>query len=332
MAHNVRRVGYTVLKGMTCESCGTGFDFNYIKDQNPNKADFRASYHCPSCNAEYLIKVEIGEDIVETNIRDVESGDVVLTSTIEKGVISQRGHTAKSPMRSFYNLSDIHEVLHQNHQRLQRWEDQIPRLFLRIYEKSLKELEEELSTGTAILDVQDSSEWKFLQAPIHNYLSTAYSFDQILETVREGDIEWTNMVEREFKRYNTENRVILGLRHYTQHEATLPLQFKRNDDDNERQADILTAVSEVSEMESQKSRYPPDGYKNGADYHYSGIDSENINISQRAIEHYISSAELCKVIFETNLESRSDDIEDYESFSEGISFDEIDIPDSPPDR
>lgn len=296
-----RQLAYAVLGECQCEDCGEGYDYNNLKISSSGIEDFRAEYICRSCGLTQIAEISIGSNEIVVNIKS-EDGTLLQTKRSDIEFLQKKTHKLEPYMEEFYHLNDVIQILSTNFDRVGEVEDSLPDVAKNGLGKSLTEIENKTPQGPVIVDLSRTEVMKYIQVELHNYLSAAYTFDQILESAR-PKMEWDGEVESEFRKYVDKKKVVLGLRHYTQHRALPELEFKLNKGDSERKADLLTKLALVQEMD----------YDDGSEYYYEDVEGPHINISQHLAEHHLQSLEFALELFGNGIDVNKDEIEEYES-------------------
>jgi len=309
MPRSIRELTWQSLSESVCEGCGSEYDLKEFEEANATESDYAINYVCPDCGCDYLITSSIKDDILAITTynqgEDPVNQQVVPTSTVEL-----REHDASNLIGEIYRLVDVVRLLLNNSRRVLDIRDEFPRIWDLQSQVSLNGLLGKVPTEEITLGISDLKAWQIIQVEVHNYLAAAYTFDQILEGVK-PKINWDAKLEEDFKRYKTESRPVLGLRHYCQHEDLLPLEVRVSRDGGEFDVDIIVERNSVQTMESQISDSRPDGYKQGAEFHFSEVARE-INVSTRIGEHCGYAGELATDLLEHTLENNREEIENYE--------------------
>lgn len=328
MPENTRRLAYLALLDRTCPECDSDLEYQKFEVNSVGDESYSASYRCPFCNSDISISIEVKDDRLSTDIS--KGGKVVATSEPSIGTLLERGHEAHQWIERIYELRDVLKILSTNLDRLKLREGHLLEWFEDGMGVSLEDYELESPTSVTI-DVGRTELRAVLHTEIHNYLATAYTFDQLIETIR-PDVIWSDELDEEFRSYKRNSRAILGLRHYVQHEGVPPLRFRRETSMSSRDTDVLTELSEVKLMDSQITVERSDGYREGAEFHYDGIEGPDINISEIIRKHMIDSHKLGMSIIEQILESYGDEIDEFEEYKEmHIHPDDVEPSDEYPD-
>lgn len=313
-----QRLAYTAIQRQSCSFCNSDIDFNRLKLEENTDSKFIANYSCRSCDSDLRISVSIDEDCVETIIEAESSGEELSKSITPKPALYQEGHAAEQLLSELHNLYRGVEILNNNQDRIFQIEDSTGQIVDNIFNRPFSDIQENFPTRDIVISLDETSDWGILDTEVHNYLAAAYSFDQLLETVR-PKVEWGEAAESEFKKYKSRKKTILGLRHYVQHEGALSLSLRPKEHETGIRGDILTPLEEIEVMESQKAVYPPDGYKKGADHHFSEIDGDNVNISDQFKQHSINCGQLALEVLQNGLEERGDEIQEYEDWQDELA-------------
>lgn len=292
------KFAYHLTRDTECVGCGTEFDFSGIKfGPSQTYYDLEASYECPSCSKSYRLFVEdnghnICFDVYQEG-QNVDEDFGVHTQVQHKASLHKELHEARSLIDGLGELENALTILSVNEERIT---------------DAVEELESALPLETP------SELQQRIEADIHNYLASAYSFKQILETVR-GELPTGGPVEANLERFEEEHRVISGLRTYVQHYQTLPTGYTQyyNEELGETRISATVRLEKIDEIEADKDRHPPDGYAHdeGADYHYGQIEGDLIDLELRTASHFDAAESLVESLRNHATDVREDELSDY---------------------
>jgi len=312
MSYDNLRLAYTSLENKSCEECSKSIKAQQLKfSTGENKQEFAGKYEC-TCGAEHNIRVVIRDEEVYSEI--VLDNERRSSSTTPKGTLRRKAEDIHSAMQAANELIAAIRVLEVNWDRLIRTSDRLPGWSQRNLDIDLYELEQ--STDTKVtLSFEKSADVDKFYTDIHNYLSGAYTFMQVIESVNSDIPVWNSKLHNEYENHQQSNKVIEGLRIFVQHEAILPVSFQLNtDESNDRVTDFVIELEEALTLPSQINEQSPDGYKKGADEYYSRVEGESINVTQKAAEFQQSALELTLSILTTFYDEREEEIEMYETY------------------
>lgn len=295
MDDKLDRLANTLIEGIHCSNCGTPLSIESSEMEAKDEGVYRYDYSCNGCEAEYAITVEEEKAIlrVEYTRTDDNAPEELITpfKSSRKEGLQRQSHPAKDLVERYRELNAALTLLWQNRNRI-------------LHECNT--LREKGSSRT------DEEFHRRVHADMHNYVASAYTFDEILQNV-ESTLPTDGPVEDALKSYKEHKKVINGLRVYAQHQFTLPVSYiNLFGEDEEIKQTIGVKLNEVNEIESHVERNPPDGYALGAsDHHYEKIEGEYINFERRVNFHYEAAEELVATIADHTEDVHEDEIEDY---------------------
>lgn len=293
------RLVSALIDGNQCYSCGTRFLFDTSKLNAEGDNRYGFDYSCPGCEAEYAITVEDEKALLRLEYArtDEDAPEELIPGfqSRRKESLQRQSHPVKDLVEGYIELNAALTLLYQNRKRITEACD------------ILRE------DG---INKQDKEFQRRVHTDIHNYVASAYTFDEILQNVK-PKLPTDGLVEDAIEAYKDKNRVIIGLRVYAQHQFTIPFSYSiiaGEGDDNSHRT-ITVKLEDVNTIDSDVTRHNPDGYSLGADYHYERVEGEYINIEQCVDLHYEVAEELVGVIAEHTENVYEDEIEDYKEVS-----------------
>jgi len=295
MNTELERLVDALIKGNQCYNCGTPFSIEPTEMEAQDDGVYITDYSCYGCEAEYAITVEDEKANLklEYSRTDKDAPEELITSfqSSRKEAPQRQSHPAKDLIEGYHELNAALTLLWQNRERIV---------------SECNTLREEGNTK------QDEEFHRRVHADMHNYVASAYTFDEILQNV-EPNLPTDAPVKDTLESYEDEKRIISGLRVYAQHQFTLPVSYIILSGENEEfEQTIGVRLDEVNVIESDVERNPPDGYAHGADdHHYEKIDGEYINFERRVNLHYEAAGELVGKIAEHAEDVRGDEIKDF---------------------
>lgn len=297
MNTELERLVNALIEGNQCYNCRTPFSIEPTELEAQDDGVYISDYSCHGCEAEYAITVEDEKANLrlEYSRTDKNAPEELITpfQSSRKEALQRQSHPAKDLIEGYHELNAALTLLWQNRKRI-------------INEcNTLREKDD--------ITEQDEEFHRRVHADMHNYVASAYTFDEILDNV-EPNLPTDGPVKDALESYEDEKRVIRGLRVYAQHQFTLPISYIIFSGENDGfEHTIGVRLDEVNEIESDVERHPPDGYALGADdHHYEKIDGDYINFERRVNLHYEAAGKLVGMIAEHAEDVRGDEIKDYE--------------------
>lgn len=299
------KFAYHIAGKLECNNCEESFQYSGLKFQpSQDNYELEAEYQCPSCSMNYDIFVEdIGHGVSIEVFRDDQEPDSdhpTISKFSHKASLHEELHQARDLVEGIFELDSALSILEVNKKRIT---------------ESVEELRQPQGFHTS-----DEFDRK-LEADIHNYLAAAYSFEQVLSTV-EGELPTDGPVETALESFEDEHRVISGLRTFVQHYLTLPTSYSHylNENTGDCRVSVIFNVEDVNVIESDVDRYPPDGYAQGAEYHYGQIDLELIDIDLQVQSHFNAAEGLVSSVINHAADVRGDDLQEYAEQTDYISY------------
>ncbi|WP_344521177.1 hypothetical protein, partial [Paractinoplanes durhamensis] len=181
MGYDNLRLSYTSLKNKSCQDCGEAIDSQQLQlSPEENKEKFVGEYECV-CGAEHNIRVVIRDEEVYSEI--VLDNERRSNSTTAKNTLRRKSEDIHSAMKAVDELIAATRVLGVNWDRLIRTSDRLPGWSQRNLDLDLYELEQSADTKIT-LNFEKSTDVDKFYTDIHNYLSSAYTFTQVIESVK----------------------------------------------------------------------------------------------------------------------------------------------------
>lgn len=159
-----------------------------------------------------------------------------------------------------------------------------------------------------------------LRSAIHNYLSSAYTFEQVFDTLRER-LPSGERIETQFQEYHQNSRVIIGLRTYIQHEQLFPYTLSPDLDGDEYKVQFTVDLEDVWVMDSEVTECRPHGYKTPPEELYSIVEGDVIDLNKHIEQHFDEARRLVDVTNQFVHEELEDDLQDYYEKAERLATD-----------
>ena len=293
MDTELERLIDALFDDIACYNCGTEFVIQASRLTREDDGLYTTPHSCPGCEAEYEITVENDRQYLsyEANRLNEDDDHLNMFSSSRKESLHRQSHPIRELVEGFGELSAALSILWQNRER--------------IHDACETFRDEGLDEKGAEFD-------RRVNTDVHNYMASAYTFNQILQTI-EPNIPTDGPVEAAKEEFDDEERLIMGLRVYAQHNLSLPFVYAKFIDENTGSTEMTLSVGleEVNVIESDIGTYGPDGYREGADHHYEKVEGDTINIERRINLHYDAAEELVEAIGEHAETEHGDELEDY---------------------
>jgi len=312
-----RERAYKALQSERCEGCDAQLDYSNLRPEQQEIGVYACSYECPACDSSVSYEINTLPGEVHISAR-TEDGDRIRDVTKPDAALEEAGHPAEAQHNYSHSLKTKLDIVLNNLERLQEWENRIPTVFADKYGTTLQEVAVEQTEDT-IINLQRDSEWDFLHTDIHNYLSSLYSFHDFVKTV-EPILVTTAETDRQYKDYVTVSKPLLGIRHYAQHHHIPPLGIRENLTTANRPVDILIFFDE------DVRSYP---YEDGFDAWFDDVDEDRINVSEHAIRHYKAAAGVVESFVKAGLDELRDELHEMEQIKDEYpAYDDVYHPDA----
>lgn len=288
-AVGIKSLAYVLLEDAHCTECNQDYDLQTIELKKGESADYIGSYLCENCTASYGIRVEDDDEFLEvkTNRLDLEiAPNFSQYMSSRKGDIYREIHSASDLVRGLGQLNQIQSVLLVNKERI-------------------LEHHETLKQGD-----NPRGELETLRADVHNFLASAYSLEQIYNTL-DTTLPTDGQVADVKAEYDENKRVVLGLRTYAQHELNFTISYGVYTKMRAGKAPetITIPLEEVRIIESATDRYPPDGYRNN--HPYESVESDDIDVVAE-VKRFSDSAENLVEAISSHMENKhGSELDDY---------------------
>ena len=278
-----------LLDEAECYQCETQFPKQQIrlKPTGAKEHDLEATYKCQECGIPYRIEVSNSRQSVLLDAFDERTESPtdasVITRSYRKSSLRVQNHSMHDLVENLQEIYGGLAIIETNHLRVEdRMED------------------------VSFMDTTDR-EYTELEVDIHNYLSSAYSFHKILETV-EPELSLEKLVEQRLTQVREKYRPIEGLRIYTQHHRSLPFGIGVFAPDR---VSAGVKIENIDEIPKDITDENPDGYEKGAEYHYGSISVEYIEVDKKIHEHYEACERLVDGILTYIGEEYEEQLDDY---------------------
>jgi hypothetical protein len=270
-----------MMEDLECIRCDSEISLHQVHLLSTDHPEYvlKGDYSCIECELEQSVFVKDRErSLLMCRVksgRDPDSAE--LTRWTAKDTLERESHPDKKHVESLLELKSALDIMGANWSRLEK-----------IIKKQPSSVDER---------------WKdlALYTDFHNYLASSYTFTEIWRRVQ-SQFDLPENIYGYSRNFEQINRVILGLRIYTQHEKVAPIRLSFPVD-GQGLPKLLVDLDEIWIMESQVTEENPDGYEKGAEHHYSMISGEEINVGEKVKEHYLIARRLVqnvKKYVETN--------------------------------
>lgn len=288
-AVGIKSLAYVLLEDAHCTECNQDYDLQAIDLKRGESADYIGSYLCENCTATYGIRVEDDGEFLEVKTNRL---DLAIAPGFSQHISSRKSdiyreiHSASDLVRGLGQLNQIQSVVLVNKDRI-------------------LEHHETLKQGD-----NPRGDLETLRADVHNFLASAYSFEQIYNTL-DTTLPTDGQVADAKTKYDEDKRVVLGLRTYAQHELNFSIKYGIYTEMRAGKAPetITVPLEEVRIIESEADRYPSDGYRN--DHPYERVEGENIDVVEE-VKRFSDSAENLVEAISAHMEHKhGSELDDY---------------------
>lgn len=283
MNEELARLINTLIEGSTCYLCGTPLEVMAKHLERESDDLFEIDYQCPGCDVCYDIEViDRGTMISLKAFRvDIEKNSDLaeISRQTRKEALQRESHPVKELVRGSIELSNALTILQVNKER--------------IVEAANTFRREGFDVGADI--------HRRTKADLHNYMASAYSFEQIVENI-EPQLPLGTNIESAKEEFKEEHQIIKGLRTYAQHHLTLPFSLALFYDEHTGAYEdtITVSMDDVVEFD----------YKD-PEISYEEVEGDSINIERRVKLHYNAASDLVNQIFEYLQSEYKEELEDY---------------------
>lgn len=283
MDEELGRLINTLIEGSTCYLCGTPLEITAEHLERESDDHFKTDYQCPGCDVCYDIEVIDRETMISLKAFrvDIEKNTDLaeIFRQTRKEALQRESHPAKDLVEGSIELANALTILQVNKGRL--------------VEAANAFREEGFDVGADLR--------RRTKADLHNYMASAYSFEQIVENI-EPQLPLGTNIEAAKEEFKEEHQIIKGLRTYAQHHLTLPFSLAHFYDENTGAYEdtITVSMDDVVDFDY-----------NDPDISYEKVEGDSINIERRVKLHYNAASELVNQIFEYLQSEYRAELEDY---------------------
>ncbi|MCO8243131.1 MULTISPECIES: hypothetical protein [unclassified Haladaptatus] len=302
MSYEDLKSAHVLFNRLECNKCKTEFDdspkFSRVNDGSDLL--FTTDYTCPDCDTDYNIRisdVEAGLSIkTYLSVQDPDTDVARIHSVGIDPLVKMETHNFREILDNLNELKQALKILYVNGRRII---------------ESCEEFRENGFDGDRAFNTEVITD-------LHNYAASAYSFDQIFHTTQ-NHLPTDGDVPKSREEYKEKYHVIEGLRVYSQHNLTIPVNYSYfyNPDLDTQRSTITVPLDEVQTIESDVDRYPPYGYnhpskdKNSGWNPYSEIGFDKIDVEYYVEGHFNAAKSLVRVIWKYAYEKNEDEFKDY---------------------
>jgi len=256
---------------------------------------FETEYVC-DCGLTYSIEIEEDEKGMKAEIERADTGDVRRIATADSKLY-QASHPARDQMEALLDLVDALDMLKVNWSRVEY----------------LSENQPDYAGDIPLWNDRRFGAQVFTE--IHNYLASAYTFqetfDTVIQTLPSGEI-----VDSKFQEFKKETQVVIGLRTYVQHEQMFAVSHPPDLDADDYRIDFRVRLDEVWTMESQICEDNPDGYDDDPEEIYGPVDGEYIDILSQFEQHLEAAKDLVGTVNEYVDKEMGDELDEFRRLSD----------------
>ncbi len=293
MDDELERLITTLIEGNDCYLCGSSIELRADSLQKQSNELYVADYHCPGCDVGYDIKVRDRESTISFKAFrkdiDKEVDLAEISRSTRKESLQRQSHPVSDLVNNTQELAQAISILFENQQRLQ---------------EAANTIREE--------DFQQDGEFhRKVKTDIHNYMASAYSFEEIVENI-EPKLPTDTSVESAKEQFKEEHQIIKGLRTYAQHHLSLPFSFTDFHDENtgQRTATVTISLDDVTDFNY-----------GDPEISYDKVEGSLINVERRVNLHYDAAENLVQEMYQYVESTHEDELKE---FHEATSYSEID--------
>lgn len=283
MDDELERLINTLIESNVCYLCDSPIEIRADDLERESDKFYMADYNCPGCDVGYVIKVKDKDTAISFKAyrKDIEmESDVAqIGSQARKESLQRQSHPASNLVENSMELVDARIILHKNQERLQEAANTIR-------EEGFK---------------KDDEFYKNVKTDLHNYMASAYSFEEIVENV-EPKLPTDTSVELAKEQFKEEHQIIKGLRTYAQHHLALPFSLTQFYDENigQTESTITVSIDDVTDFNY-----------GDPDISYEKVEGNHINIERRVNLHYGAADNLVQEMFGYVQSEHKDELEDF---------------------
>lgn len=302
---NLYSLAYEQISNINCPDCDREIDPRRLKLSSSSKddVDVESEYACPECESSYRIETVDEETTIETTV--IGDEDEWISTTV-KGALELESHSAQDTVADLRRLQSCLQMVEFNKGQFEYFITNTP--------------------DYADDDSFEGGTWQHpifkshLRSAIHNYLSSAYTFERVFDTLRER-LPSGERIEKQFQKYHENTRVIIGLRTYIQHEQLFPYSLSPDLDADEYKIQFTVNLEDVWVMDSEVTECRPHGYKKSPEELYSNVEGDVIDLNKHIKQHFDEARQLVDVTNRFVHDELGDDLEDYYEKAERFAAD-----------
>jgi len=289
MDGELERLINTLIEGNECYLCGSPIEARAGELVRDSGELYVADYHCPGCDVGYDIEVRDQDNLISFKAFrkdiDTEVDLAEISRQTRKESLQRESHPVSDLVDNSIELAHALTIHFENQQRLREAANTVR-------EESFR---------------QDGDFHRQVKADLHNYMASAYSFEEIVENI-ETKLPTNSCVELAKEQFKEEHQIIKGLRTYGQHHLSLPFSLTQFHDENTGQMEstITISMDEVSDFNYGDS-----------DISYEKVEGDLINVERRVNLHYDAAEDLVQEMIQY-VESKHED--ELEEFREATSY------------
>jgi len=289
---------FSMINDIECGKCGEVPQQGKPRLHPSNKQNivFEANYEC-TCGVEYFIEIEDDEMGLTAIIERTDTGSVREIATTDSK-LNRDSHSAKEEINALYDLQDALDMLHVNWARVRYISENLPDF-----------------PG----DIPPMNDRRFhaqVFTEIHNYLATAYTFQETYNTAIQK-LPRGEIIDSKFQDFKEETRVVIGLRTYVQHEQIFGMNISPDLNRNEYRIDFKVEVDDVWKMESKVTDDNIYGYDDHPEEIYGDIEGKYIDIRSEFKNHLNASQKLVEIV---NNYANEEMGEELNEFTQSLDF------------
>lgn len=287
---------FSMVNDLQCSKCGREPDRGqpHLSFSDKENLIFEADYEC-ECGVGYSIEIEKDAKGMKGRIKRLDTGNTRRIATA-KSKLHRQTHPAREQVDALYELQNVLDMLRVNWARVEYLGENRPD-----YPGDVPLWNDRRYTAQVFTE-------------IHNYLASAYTFQETFNTVIQK-LPTGELIDTKFQEFKQNTRPVIGLRTYVQHEQMFAVQISPDMSADEYRIHFRVKLAEVWTLDSQTTDNNPHGYAESPEEIYADIDGEFIDILSLFESYLEASRELFELVDEFAKEEMGSELDEFIKFA-----------------